>query len=193
VISIGEIVADSDMIAPQAFLVQRSIGQFVAGGFYNTTLQIPAYGCVQMASDREVEMLQPADRIHEVKAFWWTSPLYTTREIAAVLPEVIPLTQQNNTTLALAYAPPSGFLLYKNGIMLTLGADYFWTAGGATIQLATPSLPSDVYQVVADTSSAVPAVSDVLEYGNYHFRVLQVYHDPGSGYWKALATRMEAS
>jgi hypothetical protein len=41
--------------------------------------------------------------------------------------------------------------------------------------------------------NAQPAASDIIQYENTQYRVLRVYRDPGSGFWRALGTQMQAA
>ena len=62
----------------QAFTICRSTGSYVAGGWSETSVQIPAYGVVTVATDRQIESLAEADRLHGARMFLTTQPIYTT-------------------------------------------------------------------------------------------------------------------
>ena len=120
-ISVQEVISDPDLCAPQQYVILRSTGAWIAGGFQSTVSTIQMFGPVQQASNKEVSMLPEADRVSEVRSFWSTVPLYVTRTNAA------------------------------------------------SDKLQYPAMGGEVY------------------------RVLQVYHDPGCGYFKAVATRESAA
>lgn len=189
-ISVAEVVADVDMTAPEPFTILRSMGSFVAGGFQNTTFPIAAYGPVQQASDKEIAMLPEADRAGEIRSFWWTMPMYVTRAMDIPVPVMNPVTA-SGVTIQLAYIPESGFLLYKNGLLLTPWVDYM--VNGSTITLMQAADPEDVFLVSTYGQGQIPSISDVIQYRNWNYRVLRTYHDAGCGYWKAYGTRMEAA
>ncbi len=191
-ITVGELIGDPDLTAPQPYTLFRSMGQWVAGGFQSTTTTTQLFGPVQQASNKEIAMLPEADRIGSVFAFWSTQPFYTTRGYAAA-----PGThgeQPNGAVPGTAYtlsAPPpnaSGWF-YINGLLQTPNAAY--TLTGASITTAAPTPANAVlwfeWPIAGYTSLSA---SDILQYEQTQYRVLQTYHDPGCGYWKALATRM---
>lgn len=193
-ISVFEVVVDPDMIAPQPFYIYRSTGQFVAGGFQpNNTIVIPMFGPVQQASNKEIQMLAEADRIGSVRSFWSTQPIYVTRGYAPV-PGVngeVP-TEVSALVYSISSAPPDGVVdLYSAGLLLQPnGFDY--ALDGTTITFAvTPAQP--LYVTWQVTVQAATNASDILQYETEQHRVMHVYRDPGSGYWKALADRMAAA
>ncbi len=191
-ISVAEVVTDPDMIAPQPFTILRSTGMFVIGGFQSFTTSISAFGPVQQASDKEVAMLDQADRIGGVRSFWWTQEIFTTRGKATV-PGVhgeAP-TQVDVTHYTLSAFPPDGVInVYASGLQLRAGADYVLTGVTLVLTSAPISHPYVTWQVGVQVGQAA---SDILQYDDEQYRVLNVYLDPGGGYWKALATRMDAA
>ncbi len=193
-ISVAEVVVDPDFIAPQPYTILRSTGQFVEGGFKSVTVSISVFGPVQQASNREVQMLPEADRIGAIRSFWSTQPFFTTRGYAP-LPGT---TSEAPTPVAgaplqftLSANPPSGVvMLYQNGLFMTPGVDY--TLSGRTITFKVQ--PTGPLYVTWEATVDVGAdASDKIQYGNEVYRVLNVYFDPGGGYWKALATRLAAA
>ncbi len=190
-ISVQEVVVDPDMIAPQPYVVLRSTGRFVLGGFESTVTSIPMFGPVQQASNKEVQMLPEADRIGSIRSFWSTQPIYTTRGYAPVPGVHGELLTISGTVYALSAAPPSESLcVYANGLLLQVNVDY--TLSGSTLTFfATPPAPLYVtWQTMVDVATDA---SDQIQYGSEVYRVLQVYFDPGGGYFKALGTRMSAA
>ena len=193
-----DIVADSDMVAPQPFTILRSAGQFVAGSFQSSTTPIQAIGPVQRASSKEITMLQEADLVGAVMAFWWTQRIYVTRGKAPLpsLQGVTPAGAIPGSVYTLSPAPPAGANgeLTKNGLLLLPGINYQLSADGTTVTLTNSTVLDDVLYFRWPTVSLTgPAASDILVYEEAQYRVLQVKHYPGSGYWKALSTRLSAA
>lgn len=194
-ISVQEVITDPDMAAPEPYQILRSTGTYIAGGFQSVTTTISCFGPVQQASNKEIQMLPEADRIGSIRAFWNTQPIYTTRGTAAV-PSVqgeVPSGESPGTTYTLSLTPPGGVVdLYMNGLLLTPGVDY--TLVGNTITFTTPTPSGTKLWVQWNTTANVQAAaSDILVYDDTQYRVLQVYHDAGSGYYKAFGTGMAAS
>lgn len=194
-IYVGDVVSDPDMGDPEPWTVLRSTGSWVAGGFASSTTPITAWGPNRQASNREIAMLPEADRVGSVRAFYWTQAIYLTR---ATAPEpsvqgAAPVGTIPGTVYTLSGAPPGGQLsLYKNGLLLTPVVDY--TLSATTVTLTTPTQAGDALWAQWPATALVgAAASDVIVYGGKRHRVLQVYRVPGSGYWKALATREEAA
>lgn len=191
-ISVAEVVTDPDMTAPQPFTILRSTGHFVPGGFESVTTPISMFGPVQQASDKELQMLPDADRVGEVRSFWCTQPIYVTRGYAPV-----PGTHGEQLPIAglvylLSAAPPdASALVYVGGKLLQPnGIDY--TIVGLTLTFNQQPVGS-IYVTWQVTVSAATNASDQMQYESDIYRVLQVYRDPGGGYWKCLATRLAAS
>lgn len=191
-IDVSEVVTDPDFTAPQPFTIKRSTGQFVLGGFESVTTDIPQLGPVQQASDKEIQMLPEADRVGSIRSFWCTIPIYTTRGTAPV-PSVHGETPVGSgTNYTLSEAPPNNaILLYSNGKLLRPnGADY--TLSGTTLTFnSPPQLP--IYATWEITAEVGTNAADIIVYGNEEYRLLRTYCDPGSGYWKAYGTRMNAA
>lgn len=191
-ISVQEVVVDADMIAPKPFIILRSTGKFVLGGFDSTVTSIPMFGPVQQASNKELEMLSEADRISSVRSFWSTRPIYVTRGYAPVPGVHGESPIGSGTVYTLSTAPPMESLcVYVDGLLLQPnGFDY--TLVGNIITFRTPPVtaPYTTWQVTVDVATNA---SDILQYEKEQYRILSVYLDPGSGYWKALGTRRAAA
>lgn len=189
-ITVQEVILDPDMIAPKQFLVLRSTGAWVLGGFQSVTTTIKLIGPVQQATDKEISMIPEADRTGEVRSFWAPIPLYTTRGYAPV-----PSThgeapvQVSDTVYTLSGAPPDNTInLYSGGMQLRgNGIDYVLTGTTITLNVAPGSAPYATWQTTAEVQ---PDASDILVYEGEQYRLLKVYRVPGSGYYKALGTRM---
>jgi hypothetical protein len=193
-LDLSDVVADVDLQAPKPFTILRSTGQFVFGGFQSSTVSISAYGPVQRATDREIQMLPEADRVSGIMAFWWTQPIYGTRG-AAPLPSThgeVPAGAIPGTNYTLSAAPPGeGVTLFKNGVALSLGSDYAISGNAITLTVATES--GDKLYVTWPVEAFVGQnAADILVYEGEQYRVLAVKHYPGSGFFKALGTRMSA-
>jgi hypothetical protein len=191
-ISVQEVVVDPDMIAPRPYTILRSTGKFVLGGFESVVTPISMFGPVQQASNKELQMLAEADRIGGVRSFWSTQPIYVTRGYAPVPGVHSEAPQGSGTTYELSVAPPNNSIdLYVNGLLLQPnGFDY--TLVGTTIMFRfAPNNPP--YVVWQETVNVATNASDQIQYVNDIYRIMQVYYDPGGGYWKALGTRLAAA
>lgn len=189
-ISVFEVVVDPDMIAPEPFTVLRSVGQFVLGGFTSTVTAIPMFGPVQQASDKEIQMLQEADRVTAVRSFWSTQPIYVTRGYGAVPGTYGESPTGAGTTYTLSTVPPAGIIVYASGKLLRPIADY--TLLGTLLSFTTaPAGP--IYVTWPVTVAVESAASDIIQYETEQYRILRVYSDPGGGYYKAYGTRMSAA
>jgi hypothetical protein len=184
-------VQDPDMIAPQPFTIFRSTDTYVLGGVQSTTTPIQAFGPVQQASMKEIQMLPEADRVEGVRSFWWTQPLYLTRGTAPV-PSThgeVPLAVTSTAYMLSAVPPQDTAVVYSAGLMLIPGIDYVLNGSTLTFTVA-PTLP---YITWPFTALIGQSASDILQYQTEQYRVISVYKDPGGGYFKALARRMDAA
>ena len=194
-IDMSDVVEDGDMAAPEPFTVLRSTGTFVAGGFQSTTTALQAVGPVQRATPKDISMLPEADIVNGVMAFWWNRQIFVTRG-KVPLPSTqgtVPVGAVPGSVYTLATSPAADVTgtLTKNGLLLIPNVDY--TLAGNTITLASSTALGDaLYFSWPVTASVGQAASDILVYDNSQYRVLSVKHYPGSGYWKALGTRMSA-
>lgn len=75
-INVAELVNDPDFAQP--FTVQRSTGTFVLGGYQSTTVDVPFYGVIEVASTKELNTLPEGDRIAGSMAIWTQQPIYET-------------------------------------------------------------------------------------------------------------------
>lgn len=194
-IDVSEVVVDTDMIAPQPFTILRSQGAWVAGGFQSTTFPLTQFGPVQQATNKEIMMLPEADRVGAIRSFWATVPIYVTRGTAAV-PSThgeVPSGTIPGTAYALSAAPPgeSG-VFYVNGVQQTPGVDYTLAGAAITTLVPTPAL-AKLYFTWPITAQVGAAASDIIQYGAEQYRVISVFRVPGSGYWKALGSRLNAA
>jgi hypothetical protein len=195
VISVQEVVVDPDMIAPQPYTILRSVGTFVTGGFQSVTTPLQTFGPVQQASNKEIQMLSEADRVGAIRSFWCTFAIYVTRGYAPA-PSThgeVPQGVTPGTVYTLSQAPPNEVgALYRNGLFQTPDVDY--TISGATLTLNVGTAPTDkLYFTWPVTANVQAAASDIIQFEGEQYRVLQVYRDPGSGYFKALGTRLAAA
>jgi hypothetical protein len=194
-LNMSDVLVSADMLPPQAFTIRRSMGRWAIGGFQSATFDLEVNGPVQAATDTEIAMLPEADRIGDVTAFWSVQPIYVTRGKAPV-PNVQGATLQGaipGTVYTLSPAPPTGVVgtLTKNGSLLIPNVDY--ALATPTITLAASTSLNDVLYFEWPVNSPIGAdASDILVYDKDQYRVLSVRHYPGSGYWKALGTRMSA-
>jgi len=74
--NLQDVTNDPDL-AEQA-TVLRSTGTFAAGGWQSTTQTLQWWGVVTVASDRQLESLPEADRVHGARVFISEQQLYVT-------------------------------------------------------------------------------------------------------------------
>lgn len=191
-ISVADVVLDPDMMAPQPFTILRSIGQFIPGGFQSATTSIPQFGPVQQASDKEILMLPEADRIGAIRAFWTTITIYTTRGYAPVPSTHGETPYGAGTTYTLSSPPPSNSAqVYAGGVQLQPNGFDYTLSGTSLTFVYKPQTP--IYVTWQVTDYVGEAASDIILYGQEQYRVLRVYRDPGSGFFKSYGTRMSAA
>lgn len=73
-----DVTNDPDLA--ESFVIQRSTGQFVAGGYSDTKTDIQTFGVVTVATEKQLASLPEADRVHGVRAFFTQFPMYVTNE-----------------------------------------------------------------------------------------------------------------
>lgn len=189
-ISVQEVVQDPDMIAPQPYTILRSVDTFVLGGVQSVTTPIYVFGPVQQASDKEINTLPEADRIGGARSFWNVQQIYTTRG-AGPVPGVHGESPTGfGATYALSTAPPNQQAnVYANGLLLPQSA---YSISGTVLTFGSaPASP--LYVTWEITVMAEQSASDILVYEGFRHRVVKVYFDPGGGYFKAVATRMQSA
>jgi hypothetical protein len=163
----------------------------VLGSFESTVTPIQVFGPCQQASPKEIQMLAEADRIGSIRSFWWTQPIYTTRGAAPVPSTQGAAATGSGATYTLATPPPDGSAtVYVSGVQQTPGIDY--TLSGVTLTF-TYSPSAAPYVTWPITAFVGQSASDILQYQNERYRVMSVFHVAGSGYYKAMGTRMDAA
>jgi hypothetical protein len=192
-LDMSSVVADAELEAPKPFLILRSAGQWTQNGFAaSNTVTIQQVGPVQRAGDKELEEIPQADRVHAIMAFWCLIPIYITRGKAPTTAAqgVTPEGAYPGTVYTVDPAPPPGTQgsLYKNGIFQTLGIDYQYSSGVVTMLYTTSETDRLYYTWTNNTAGS--AFSDIMQYDSEQYRVLAVKHYPGSGFYKALGTRL---
>jgi hypothetical protein len=195
-IDISSVVSGPVFQAPRPFQVLRSTGTWAAGGFKSqVTATLELTGPVQQATDKEVSMLPEGDRVGQVMAFWCTVPVYVTRGKLPLptLHTETPKGVRPGLSFTLSSVPLGQLALYKNGHFLEpSGVDY--TQSGSSLSLDAVVGMNDVLMAQWPVvTPAAPAAADILVYDGEQYRLLDVRHYAGSGYWKALATRMSAA
>ena|ERR1022692_3055243 len=74
----------------EMFLIVRQPGAQGPGGWQASEPQnIPTYGTVSVARQRELEMVAEADRVHEVRVFHTTTPMYTTSADLSITSDIL--------------------------------------------------------------------------------------------------------
>jgi hypothetical protein len=192
VITVTEVVEDPTFIPPQPFTILRSVGQFVVGGFNpNNTISIPVFGPVQQASLKQLEMLLEADRVGYVRMFWCRQPLYLTRGYAPVPGVQVGSLTGSGLVYTLSSTPPDGTaMVYVNGLFMTPGIDYTLDGNTLTFVVAPSTTPVVTWQITVNMATNN---SDIIQFENYQYRLMDSYYDPGAGYHRALGVRMQAS
>ena len=76
-ISLSDVVNDPDFA--QNFSVIRSTGNFVAGGYQTTSVTVPFYGIITVASDEDLQMVPEGDRVTGAMLFHSSQQIYTTQ------------------------------------------------------------------------------------------------------------------
>jgi hypothetical protein len=194
-ISVQEVLQDTDMVDPEPWTILRSTGKWVAGGFQSTvtrTLQI--FGPVRNVSDKEIQMLPEADRVGRVRAFYATQPILLTRGSAAVPATHTETPTGSDLTYMLSQVPPGNFVnITVNGLyMRPSGFDYTLVNNVALFNVAPP-VDAVIAATWPITANVEAAESDIIVYYGEQYRVTAIYRTVASGYWKALATRMATS
>lgn len=75
-LDVSEIVNDPELAEP--FIIRRSRGGFVRGGWSDQITEIPAYGVVSVAAEKDLEVLPEGDRVREARVFHSSQPIYIT-------------------------------------------------------------------------------------------------------------------
>lgn len=195
-IIVEEVVVDTDMADPEPYVVQRTLGQWQNDGFVNVqTTSIPVIAAIRVTTDKELQMLPEADRVGQQRTFYAPFPMLTVRGTAPTPSTVVQTLTGDvpGTTYILSAAPQGGAgNLFKNGVLLRPGVDYQLT--GVTIVLTSPTVDGDKLWFSSPVVVNLQAAnSDVILYDGLHWRVMHVYSVSGSGFWRAVATRMEAA
>ena len=193
-IDVEEAVSDPDMIQPQPFVIRRYNGVFIPGGFQNIlAATFQQTGPVRNATDKEMSMLPEADRTSQGRNFFTTMQVLAARSTTPVLTVHGEAPQGAGTTFVLSTDPSdSGGQLIVNGLLQKLGVDY--TLAGKTITLTTPvETTASLWFRRPVTLPIGTGESDVIAYDDDLYRVMAVYRVSGSGYWRALGTKMDTS
>jgi hypothetical protein len=74
---LSEVVSDGVLSEP--YTIQRSTGQFQPGGWVTTSINIPGYGIVSVASDEELLMVPEGDRVTGAMVFHSQKRIYETQ------------------------------------------------------------------------------------------------------------------
>lgn len=191
-IEVNDIVGQALFSAPEPFVILRSQGSWVPGGFGSTVTSIVSSGPVQRATDKEIDIVPEADRVNGVMAFWSLIPIYPTRgaigQVQAVQ-QVIPQGVYPGFDYVLDPVPPNGVTaqLYKNRKLLLPGTDY--TLNGANLALTYETAANDSLFMVWTNPDGGLSARDQIQYADQLYTIFGVRHYPGSGYWKAVGAR----
>jgi hypothetical protein len=140
-------------------------------------------------------MLPEGDRVGQVLSFWATVPLYTTRGKlpSPTLHTEIPKGPLPGSLFSLSQVPAGQISLYYNGKFLRPNGVDYALCGTALVLNFTVELTDRLVSQWPIIETKSPAAADILVYEGEKYRLLDVKHYPGSGYYHALATRMAAS
>jgi hypothetical protein len=195
VINVQDLVAEPSTTPSQPYTILRSTvgSQFVQGGFDSVTFPITMFGPVQQAQPKEIAMLPEADRVGAIRSFWSTIPVYVTRGYAPA-----PVTHGEvaagavpGTVYTLSAAPPNGMCnVVVSGLLLPPSA---YVVAGTTLTLQASTTITAPWVTWPATADVQQAAADKIGFEGFTYRVLSVYYDPSTGYWKALGTREEAA
>lgn len=193
-LDMSDIVADEDLGAPRPFTILRSVGQFVEGGFKSVTTSIQVSGVVQPASTKDITMLPEADKASNLMSFWCLQPIYVTRG-RVPLPAVqgcVPAGALPGHSFTLTPAPPASAqgTLYLNG--LGQRPNTYSVAGDLLTLTADAPADAKLYYQWPTEEGVGQAASDILVYDSVQYRILSSMHYSGSGFYKAIGTRMSA-
>ena len=75
-IDLSQVVNDPDFA--KEFTIRRYSGQFQKGGWVQSGIDVPGYGIVTVAKEREIESLPEFDRIIGAMIFHSSDPIYIT-------------------------------------------------------------------------------------------------------------------
>lgn len=76
-INLSRVMAGS--LLPESYTIQRSTGSFGLGGYSATSVSIPGYGVVSVASDQDLLMVPEGDRVVGSMIFHSTERIYETQ------------------------------------------------------------------------------------------------------------------
>jgi hypothetical protein len=85
--SVQSVVVDPDLA--DHFSIYRSKGTFTSGGWKNETTIVPAYGVIQIASPKALQMVPEGDRVAGSLECHCAQPMYSTSEDAEGLSDQI--------------------------------------------------------------------------------------------------------
>lgn len=87
-IDYSDAVNDPDL--SESFLIMRSTGKFAAGGWQTTkTVQIAAYGVVDVANRKQLDQIPEGDRITQAMVFYSATEMKMASEAESQLADVI--------------------------------------------------------------------------------------------------------
>jgi hypothetical protein len=75
-INLSELITDPDFAQP--YTIVRSSGTFVLGGFASTTTSIAAVGPIVVATEEDLDQVDPGDRITGSMKFYSQAQIYET-------------------------------------------------------------------------------------------------------------------
>jgi len=73
-----DVVNDPDLA--ESWTIKRNSGQFAAGSWQSTVVDIPAWGVTTVDEATLIEMIPEADRVHGARIFISESRMYVTSE-----------------------------------------------------------------------------------------------------------------
>lgn len=78
-INVGRVVNSRNFAQPNGFTVYRKNGDWVAGRWVESEVEIPLSGTVTVASEKDLTQVPEGDRVKGLMCFYSQKPIYTTR------------------------------------------------------------------------------------------------------------------
>lgn len=115
-----DVINDPDLA--EGFTILRNPGKPGAGGWVaGAPQQIPAWGVVSVASNKEIQMLPEADRVSEVRTFHTQTALYVTSEALGLTADILVWNGVQYRAMVVAEYPNRGG--YYEAIAVRIGGN----------------------------------------------------------------------
>lgn len=118
-----DVINDPDLGEP--FTILRSTGQFGPGGWQDTRSSIDVFGLVTQSSQKQIESIPEADRVHSMRTFITECPMYVTDE-----------TRDTNDGSGTTGSGASDILVWNGVNYRVIGVNNFSNRGGFYLAIA---------------------------------------------------------